>query len=170
MEKTTKDLILRAAQYLAGVCDFARNLDGQGYNAADTILGHSLAMASELEDDEAELAYSILCKYQRQLDAVGIILPQLPFVERNHSRAKERIIEKARAKLRGEMPDELMFCCGGDRAFLRKIDLHPADFLREVWAAGDDTQRVVRYVKSAAARAAGGANSKPEIRNKSGKL
>ena len=62
-----------------------------------------------------------------------------------------RIIEKARAKLRGEMPPELMYCCGGDRAFLREHGIHPADFLREVWAAKDDTTRLLSYVRAAAA-------------------
>jgi hypothetical protein len=57
-----------------------------------------------------------------------------------------RIILKARAKLRGELPDELMYCCGGDRAFLKKHDIHPADFLREVWAAGDDDEKIARFV------------------------
>lgn len=58
-----------------------------------------------------------------------------------------RIIVKARAKLRGEMPPELMFGCGGDRPFLRSVNVHPADFLREVWAAGDDDRRIVEWVK-----------------------
>jgi hypothetical protein len=58
-----------------------------------------------------------------------------------------RIIEKAKAKLRGEMPPELMYCCGGDRAFLREHGLQPDDFLREVWAAGEDTRRIVEFVK-----------------------
>lgn len=62
-----------------------------------------------------------------------------------------RIIEKAKAKLRGEMPPELMYDCGGDRAFLREHNIHPADFLREVWAAGNDLARIVDYVKLAAA-------------------
>jgi len=62
-----------------------------------------------------------------------------------------RIIEKARAKLRGEMPPELMYCCGGDRGFLREHGIHPADFLREVWAAGDDNQRILDFVRKAAA-------------------
>lgn len=61
-----------------------------------------------------------------------------------------RIIEKARAKLRGEMPPELMYGCGGDRAFLREHGIHPADFLREVWAAGDDTPSIVNFVRSRA--------------------
>ena len=62
-----------------------------------------------------------------------------------------RIIEKAKAKLRGEMPPDLMYGCGGDRAFLREHGIHPADFLREVWAAGNDVARVIDYVKRAAA-------------------
>ncbi|TAE75566.1 MAG: hypothetical protein EAZ65_08840 [Verrucomicrobia bacterium] len=55
-----------------------------------------------------------------------------------------RILAKARAKLRGELDPNLMFGCGGDRAFLaRHGDLHPADFLRQVWAAGDDDSKLV---------------------------
>lgn len=57
-----------------------------------------------------------------------------------------RIITKARAKLRGELDPETMFSCGGDRAFLRDHDIHAADFLRAVWAAGDDEQKIIDYV------------------------
>lgn len=59
-----------------------------------------------------------------------------------------RIIQKAQGRLRGELPDELMYGCGGDRRFFREHDLHPADFLREVWAAGRDEKRILQYVKS----------------------
>jgi hypothetical protein len=62
-----------------------------------------------------------------------------------------RIIEKAQAKLRGEMPPELMYGCGGDRAFLREHGIHAADFLREVWAAGEDTPRILEFVRQSAA-------------------
>jgi hypothetical protein len=62
-----------------------------------------------------------------------------------------RIIEKARVKLRGEMPPDLMYCCGGDRDFLREHGIHPADFLREVWAAGEDVQRILNFVRKSAA-------------------
>ena len=62
-----------------------------------------------------------------------------------------RIIEKARAKLRGEMPPDLMYCCGGDRAFLREHGIHAADFLREVWAAGEDPGRILDFVRRNAA-------------------
>jgi len=59
-----------------------------------------------------------------------------------------RIIEKARARLRGELPPDLMYGCGGDRKFLQGYDLHPADFLRFVWSAGEETGKIVEYVKS----------------------
>ncbi len=62
-----------------------------------------------------------------------------------------RIIEKARAKLHGEMPDDLMYFCGGDRAFLREHGIEAADFLREVWTAGDDRQRILDFVKKSEA-------------------
>ncbi|MBI3875363.1 MAG: DUF5069 domain-containing protein, partial [Verrucomicrobia bacterium] len=58
-----------------------------------------------------------------------------------------RIIVKAQAKLRGEMPAELMYCCGGDRQFLKSIGMHPADFLRLVWRTGGDEEKVLAAVK-----------------------
>ncbi|MBI3870458.1 MAG: DUF5069 domain-containing protein [Verrucomicrobia bacterium] len=65
-----------------------------------------------------------------------------------------RIIEKARAKLRGEMPEELMYCCGGDRDFLRGAGMTAAEFLRLVRDCGDDTERVVAAVVQKAGRRA----------------
>lgn len=58
-----------------------------------------------------------------------------------------RIITKARAKLRGELHPDVMYGCGGDRAFLSRHDIHPADFLRMVWAAGDDDAKIAAYVR-----------------------
>ena len=58
-----------------------------------------------------------------------------------------RIIAKARAKLRGEMPADLMYGCGGDRKFLASVNIHPSDFLRHVWSAGDDDRKIIAYVK-----------------------
>lgn len=58
-----------------------------------------------------------------------------------------RIIAKARAKLRGELHPDTMFCCGGDRKFLRTHDIAPADFLRAVWAAGEDNAKIIDYVR-----------------------
>ena len=59
-----------------------------------------------------------------------------------------RLIEKARAKLRGEMPADLMYGCGGDRPFLRSVNIELAEFLRLVWMCGDDNRRIVEYVKN----------------------
>ena len=59
-----------------------------------------------------------------------------------------RIIAKARAKLRGELPPELMYGCGGDRPFLRRHGVHLADFLQAVQAAGDDDAAIVAFLKS----------------------
>jgi hypothetical protein len=59
-----------------------------------------------------------------------------------------RILAKANAKLRGGLDPDLMYGCGGDRHFLQKHgDLHPADFLRHVWAAGDDHAKLVAWIK-----------------------
>lgn len=59
-----------------------------------------------------------------------------------------RIIAKAEAKLKGELDSDTMFGCGGDRAFLSEHDLHPADFLRVVWAAKGDKKKIVHFVKT----------------------
>ena len=59
-----------------------------------------------------------------------------------------RLIAKARAKLCGEMDADTMYGCGGDRAFLSEHDIHPADLLRVVWAAGGDDRKIIDYVKS----------------------
>jgi hypothetical protein len=59
-----------------------------------------------------------------------------------------RILRKARAKLRGELDPDLMYGCGGDRNFFSKHGgIHPADFLREVWAGGSDDQKIADWVK-----------------------
>jgi len=67
-----------------------------------------------------------------------------------------RIIAKAKAKLRGEMPPELMYSCGGDRRFLNSIGGNSADFLRVIWEAGDDDQKVLDYVNEKAKEKTGG--------------
>lgn len=59
-----------------------------------------------------------------------------------------RLIAKAKAKLRGEMPTSLMYCCGGDRRFFKTHDIHPADFLRAAWAYEDDDEKLIDWVVS----------------------
>jgi hypothetical protein len=58
-----------------------------------------------------------------------------------------RLIPKAEAKLRGEMPPELMYGCAGDRNFFRTHHLDIAEFLRQVWKAGGNHGQVVAWVK-----------------------
>jgi len=58
-----------------------------------------------------------------------------------------RIIMKAVGKLRGELDPDIMFCCGGDRKFLRTHDIAPADFLRAVWSTGGEAEKMVGFVK-----------------------
>lgn len=58
-----------------------------------------------------------------------------------------RILPKARGKLLGQLPDEIMYCCGGDRNFLETHDIHPGEFLRVVWANWNDDQGVLDFVK-----------------------
>ncbi len=57
-----------------------------------------------------------------------------------------RIIPKAKAKLRGELPSSLMFSCGGDRQFFREHDIHPAEFLSLVWRNGDNDAATIDWV------------------------
>lgn len=54
-----------------------------------------------------------------------------------------RIIEKAKRKL----SDDVMFCCGGDRDFLRNHGIHPAEFLCIVWTHWKDERRILAYVR-----------------------
>ncbi|MEI6351963.1 MAG: hypothetical protein WCP06_12755 [Verrucomicrobiota bacterium] len=58
-----------------------------------------------------------------------------------------RLILKAKSRLRGEMPLDMMYCCGGDRRFFKQHDIHPADFLRFVWASNGDDARLLEYVR-----------------------
>ena len=62
-----------------------------------------------------------------------------------------RLIEKARAKLRGEMPDDLMYGCGGDRAFFTRVHMSAPEFLQLTWDSGDNARRIIDTVKTAAA-------------------
>ncbi len=58
-----------------------------------------------------------------------------------------RLIVKARLKLRGEMPADLMYGCGGDRPFLRQMKMDLPGFLTLVRDAGTDDARIVSEVK-----------------------
>lgn len=57
-----------------------------------------------------------------------------------------RLIPKTKAKLRGELPASLMYCCGGDRAFFRRHDVLPAEFLTVVWRHLADDAAIVDWL------------------------
>jgi len=57
-----------------------------------------------------------------------------------------RIMPKAFAKLRGELPAETMYGCGGDRRFFKENNIHPAEFLRAAWAYEDDESKLIDWV------------------------
>lgn len=64
-----------------------------------------------------------------------------------------RIIPKALAKLRGELPPSIMYCCGGDRKFLKTHDIFPAEFLAVVWRHEHDEPAIVEWVARRSATA-----------------
>ena len=66
-----------------------------------------------------------------------------------------RIIAKARAKLKGELPSDLMFSCGADRPFLKKVGIPPEDFLKTVWEAGPDDDAILARVEEETNRTKG---------------
>ena len=57
-----------------------------------------------------------------------------------------RLLPKARAKLRGELPPSLMYCCGGDRRFFKNHDILPAEFIAQVWRHENDDAAIVDWV------------------------
>lgn len=57
-----------------------------------------------------------------------------------------RIIEKAKAKLRGELPPDLMYACGGDRRFLKKVNVDPVEFLQVTRDAGEKVEPIIQFV------------------------
>lgn len=63
-----------------------------------------------------------------------------------------RLLPKARAKLRGELPPSLMYCCGGDRCFFKEHDILPHEFLNLVWRHESDEPVVDWVVKRSAAK------------------
>jgi hypothetical protein len=56
-----------AVKMLAGVCDGAHALDGQGFNGFDSALGHSLASRAFLSAKQAAIAVQLAIKYQGHL-------------------------------------------------------------------------------------------------------
>ena len=65
-----------------------------------------------------------------------------------------RLIRKATCFLEGGLCHEIMYCCGGDRNFFKKHGIHPADFLREIWASKGNEEKILAFVQTAGSRPA----------------
>lgn len=59
-----------------------------------------------------------------------------------------RLIEKAKAKLHGQLDDDTMYGCGGDRRFFKDHNIHPAEFLAVVRDNLDNDRAVIEFAKS----------------------
>ncbi|MSU22803.1 MAG: DUF5069 domain-containing protein [Opitutus sp.] len=57
-----------------------------------------------------------------------------------------RLLPKARAKLRGELPASLMYGCGGDRAFFAQHNIQPGEFLHLLWRLAGDNVAIADWV------------------------
>jgi hypothetical protein len=62
-----------------------------------------------------------------------------------------RLIPKAEAKLRGEMPPDLMYGCGGDRKFFKTRHIGADEFLRKVWETNGNQAELVAWIKAKSA-------------------
>lgn len=77
-----KDRILQCLRHLASVCDYARTLDGQGFNGFDADFGHDLAGRDCLSDGQAIVACKMLQKYRKQLETAGLSIPESYITEK----------------------------------------------------------------------------------------
>jgi Domain of unknown function (DUF5069) len=59
-----------------------------------------------------------------------------------------RLLPKARAKLKGELPASLMYGCGGDRKFFKGRDILPAEFLAVVARNEKSDDAIVDWVEA----------------------
>jgi hypothetical protein len=92
-EEDVEEQLVAALQYLAGACDGARALDGQGFNKVDARFGHDLAVQSlrrSLSPSQLRAAFKLLVKYQGQLQEVGLTLPTAEQVQQWLTATTER--------------------------------------------------------------------------------
>jgi hypothetical protein len=119
------------------VYDYAEDFTG----AAEP--GWDIALAIEMvrRDYFLNAQHGIASKQVLDADAMPSKLSSIQGIE-----WLPRIIPKTKAKLRGELPSSLMYCCGGDRRFFKAHDIHPAEFLSLVWRHERDDAAIVAWV------------------------
>ncbi|MEO7933421.1 MAG: DUF5069 domain-containing protein [Chthoniobacterales bacterium] len=119
--------------------DYAEDWVGRGEPDWDTVL---LMVAARRD--------YFLHEMHRHWSVTPILETDLPSKDEVYAGIEwlPRIIPKAQAFLEGALPPEIMYCCGGDRKFFKTNGLHPADFLRMVWATKADPDKLVCYIKN----------------------
>lgn len=68
----TPELIVHAAQVLAGICDGAKKQDGLGYNGVDSRFMKELAQIENHSERQLRCMWHTLRKYRKQLEGAGI--------------------------------------------------------------------------------------------------
>lgn len=117
--------------------DYAEDQNNSGEPGYDQALGIELVRRDYfLNQQQGQTSSAVLdeSKMPAKTDAVEGIA-WLP-----------RLLPKARAKLRGELPPSLMYCCGGDRRFFQTHDINPAEFLTLVWRNEKNDAAIIAWV------------------------
>lgn len=120
--------------------DFVEDLGGEGEPSKST----ALLVAAVRRDYFLVMQNGVLSTHEisrADLPTFGDALNGITYLP--------RLIKKAESKLKGELDPDMMYGCGGDRKFLRTNgNIHPADFLRNVWAADGDHQKILKFVQA----------------------
>ena len=128
------------------IYDYVEDWSELGEPSLETILGIT------------EVRYNYFVKEQQRIAPEDVKAPETfpaGHLSLGGFRWLPRIIAKARAKLKGDLPPDLMFSCGTDRPFLRKVGIAPEDFLKTVWEAGPNDEIILARVEEAAKQAKG---------------
>jgi len=117
--------------------DYAEDFTGGGEPTWDTALAIELVRRDYFLNVQAGKASTVVLD-EATLPAKTALVEGIEWLP--------RIIPKATAKLRGELPASLMYCCGGDRRFFKTHDIHPAEFLTLVWRHEHACASVIDWV------------------------
>ncbi len=131
-----------AAQHLY---DYAEDANNYGDPTYDRALGIELVRRDYFLNVQQGVASTVIAdadSWPSKTDEISAIV-WLP-----------RILPKARAKLRGELPADMMYSCGGDRRFFTTNDIEPSEFLTLIWRHIDDDQAIIDWVVARAKQTA----------------
>lgn len=145
LTEETLEFIQGLGMNVMDIYDFVEDFDQRGEPDFGTFLAiHELRRAYFLEVQKGVPSNHVLDRDKLPSKEAAVSgIPWLP-----------RILPKARAKLAGELPRDLMYCCGGDRRFFKENNIHPAEFLRIVWQHDDDEAAIINWVAERRATAA----------------